>query len=85
MCGRFCCALDPETVQSRLYKDNISNDKDMEWVNKEKYHSKYNVCPTNNVLVMYCDPEQKRPVLRSMVNEGTLMVKSSYNLSFCNE
>lgn len=38
----------------------------MEWVNKEKYHSKYNVCPTNNVLVMYCDPEQKRPVLRSM-------------------
>ncbi|CAO3655673.1 unnamed protein product [Mucor hiemalis] len=67
MCGRFCCAIDPDTVKTRLYKDHISTDKELEWVDQEKYHSKYNVCPTNNVLVMYADPDHKqRTILRSM-------------------
>lgn len=81
MCGRFCCAIDPDTVKTRLYKDHISTDKELEWVDQEKYHSKYNVCPTNNVLVMYADPDHKqRTILRSMVNEGQSTEKTLLTL-----
>ncbi|KAI8083580.1 hypothetical protein BDF21DRAFT_337449 [Thamnidium elegans] len=66
MCGRFCCSLDPESLEIKLYKDNIVAESDIRWVDKEKYFPSYNVCPAKYIVTMYQDGKSKQPVLQPM-------------------
>lgn len=66
MCGRMCCSLNPESIKSKLHKDNITAAEDIEWVDEDKYHSSYNMCPTRYIVTMVEEGEKKR--LQSMVS-----------------
>lgn len=67
MCGRFCCSLDPESLEAKLYRDNIVAEPDIRWVDKEKYFPSYNVCPAKYIVTMYQDRKSKKLVLQPMV------------------
>lgn len=67
MCGRFCCALNPESVKNKLYDDSICKQKDIDWIDKDKYSASYNICPTRYIATMYQDRTRKQ-VLQSMVS-----------------
>jgi putative SOS response-associated peptidase YedK len=72
MCGRFCCAQDPDTIRTRLHKDNVVQDKDIEWVDQDKHRSSYNVCPTRWVPGLLEKDQEKTKCLQSMVKETFL-------------
>ncbi|GAA5805633.1 hypothetical protein HPULCUR_011154 [Helicostylum pulchrum] len=66
MCGRFCCSLNPESLETKLYEDNIVAESEIRWVDKEKYFPSYNVCPARYILTMYQDDKSKKQVLQPM-------------------
>jgi putative SOS response-associated peptidase YedK len=69
MCGRFCCSFDPNTIKAKLCESHVTNSNIINWVNEEKYSSSYNVAPTNHVIVLHADPNNKQQVLHSMVRQ----------------
>jgi putative SOS response-associated peptidase YedK len=82
MCGRFCCSLDPETIRTQLHKDNVLQDKDIEWIDQERYRVSYNVCPTRWVPGLLEKGQEKAKCLQSMVKSSFLLEASREILTF---
>ncbi|KAI8066613.1 hypothetical protein BC940DRAFT_333924 [Gongronella butleri] len=59
MCGRFACALCPTELQAKLHEDGLPVQE--EWVDGDKFYSRYNVAPRSFV-----------PVVRAMGNSYKL-------------
>jgi putative SOS response-associated peptidase YedK len=78
MCGRFCCALDPDSIKHKIYEDHISNDKNIKWIDQEEYHSSYNVAPTKNIVVLHTEMGKKEQVLHSMVMRNNTYMSIEY-------
>ncbi|KAI8369814.1 hypothetical protein EDC96DRAFT_503477 [Choanephora cucurbitarum] len=67
MCGRFCCTLDPSTIQSKLHEEKVVDQSDTQWSDdSDKYQSSYNCSPWQYIPTLLEHKQTHKKTLKPM-------------------